>query len=145
MTVIPDIDLQSALNQALAMAFPSMPVSWENKTYSPTVGTPYLRAWLLPAETDVVTLGQSPFQQRTGIFQVDVVYPAGSVGKQWEGWGLAKAKAAQVVAAFTAGTKFTYNALEVTCEKAWPSSGREEGNSWYHIPVNVRYRCESNA
>lgn len=139
MTVIPDKDLQSALNQALAAAFPTMPIAWENTEYTPVVGTPYFRVYLLPAEIDVITLGPSPYQERKGIFQVSVLYPIGI------GFGTPKGKVAEIVAAFRAGTVFTYNTLRVVCDKAWPSSGRKEDNAWYHIPVNVRYHCESNA
>jgi hypothetical protein len=148
MTVIPDKDIQSALNTTLALAFPTMPIAWENAEYldpldatikAPVLGTPYLRVHLLPAETDVITIGETPWQQFQGIFQVSVLYPINI------GFGTPKGKAAEVVAVFKAGTVINYNTLRVICEKVWPSSGMQEDTSWYHIPVNVRYRCESNA
>lgn len=137
MTVIPDKDIQSALNTTLALAFPAMPIAWENTEYTPTIGTAYFRVWLLPAEVDVMTLGPSPWQERKGIFQVSVFYPIGI------GFGTPKGKAAEVVAVFKAGTAITYNTLRIICEKAWPSSGMNDDNGWYHIPVNCRYRCET--
>ncbi len=148
MTVIPDKDLQSALNNALAEAFPMTPIAWENAGYidpmnpditAPVVGTPYFRVFLLPAETDVITLGPSPYQERKGIFQVSVLHPLGV------GFGPPKDTVVEVVTAFKVGTVFTYNTLRVICDKVWPSSGRKEDNAWYHVPVNIRYHCESNA
>lgn len=145
MTVIPDKDIQSALNTTLALAFPMMPIAWENTEYqdptnstikAPVIGTAYFRVWLLPAEVDVMTLGPGPWQERKGIFQVSVFYPVGI------GFGVPKGKAAEVVSIFKAGTAITYNTLRIICEKAWPSSGMVE-DVWYHIPVNVRYRFES--
>lgn len=139
MTVVPEVDLKSALNVALNDAALGLPIAWENDAYTPVVGTAYLRVWNLPAETDVMTLGPEPWQEHKGIFQVSVFYPIG-VGDM-----VPLAKAAAVVAVFRATTTYTYNTLRVICEKAWLSSARVEDNLWYHIPVNIRYRVESNA
>jgi len=136
MTVIPDKDIQSALNTTLALAFPTMPIAWENTEYTPTVGTAYFRVWFLPAEVDVMTLGPSPWQERKGIFQVSIFYPTKI------GFGIPAGKAAEVIAVFKAGTVLTYNTLRIVCEKAWRSSGMIDENGWYSIPVNCRYRCE---
>jgi len=137
MTTVPDRDLQSALNDALYDAFPTMPVAWENVKYVPTVGVAYFRAWLLPGETQVMTLGQEPWTERVGVFQVSVVEPIEI------GFGIPVAKAAEVVAAFKPNTSFVYNGLTVIIDKSWLSSGRVE-DAWYHIPVNIKYRCHYN-
>ena len=138
MAVIPDSDLQSALNARLDTLDDGLEVAWENINFLPVSGTPYLRAWLLPAEPSIATLGNSPWQERRGVFQVDCFYPTG------QGPGPAKLKAAALVALFKAGTRLTYNTLEVTCEKAWPGPAMVE-DGWYHVPVSVMYSCYSNA
>ena len=135
MTIIPDKDLQSALNSALYDAFPTMPIAWENTKYTPAAGTTYFRVWLLPAQTDVMTLGQSPWMHRQGIFQVSVFAPIGI------GFGSSKEKVAEIVAAFKANTSFVYNGLVVIIEKSWPSGALIEDDGWYHTPVSIRYRC----
>ena len=135
MTTVADVDVQSALNDRLHTDFPSTPIAWENVKYTPVPGTPYLRAWLLPAEPRVMTLGPSPVIHRTGIFQVDCFYPAGA------GWGTAKAKAALVVATYKAGTRWVYNGLAVQSERAWPGPAMDDDQGWYHIPVSIRYTC----
>jgi len=132
-TTIPDIDLQSALNDRLYDEFPTLPVAWENVEYAPTVGTPYLRAYLLPAESEVITLGASPYIERRGIFQVDCVYPVGA------GWSAAKTQAAAIVAAFPAGVSFVYNGLTVRVDRSWPGPGMPDANGWYKVPVSIRY------
>jgi hypothetical protein len=137
MTIIPDRDVQSALNDALYDAFPNTPVAWENTKYTPTVGTTYFQVWLMPVEPDVLTIGPSPWQIRRGIFQVSVFSPI-SVG-----FGASKAVAAQIIAAFKPNTSFVYNGLTVIVDKSWVSMGRvdEADGGWYHTPVSVRYRC----
>ncbi len=133
--IVPDKDLQSALNAALYDAFPTMPIAWENTPYTPTIGITYFQVWLMPAETDLMTLGQSPWLMRQGIFQVSVFAPIGI------GFGVAKGKAAEIIAAFKSSTSFVYNGLSVTIEKSWVSGGIIEDDGWYHIPVSIRYRC----
>jgi Bacteriophage related domain of unknown function len=139
MAIIPDRDVQSALNDALYDAFPAEPIAWENTDYNPTVGTLYLRPWLIPAEPEVLCLGSSPpWQARKGIFQVSVFSPIGV------GFGAAKAKAAEIVAAFQANSSFVYNGLTVIIRKSWPGQGIREEDGWYHVPVSISYTCYSN-
>lgn len=135
MTIVPDVDVQSALNDRLNTDFPTTPVAWENYPFSPTTGTPYLRAWILPAESDVVTLGPNPVILRTGIFQIDCCYPLG------KGWGPAKSKAAEIVEDFKAGTRFVYNGLTVQVDRAWPGPGAIDEQGWYRVPVSIKYSC----
>lgn len=139
MTVYPDKDLQSALNKALDDAFPSMDIAWENINFKPEVGTGYLRVSLLPSETDVVTMGPQPFQEHKGIFQVDVFYPLA------QGPGPAMGKAAEIQKVFCPSAQFVYNTVTVQIDKSWPSSGRADQAGWWHVPVNIRYTCYSNA
>ena len=133
--IVPDKDLQSAFNAALYDAFPAMPIAWENVKYTPTVGTTYFRVWMLPTESDLLTIGQSPWILRQGIFQVSVFAPIGI------GFGVPKGKAAEIVAAFKSSTSFVYNGLSVTIAKSWISGAVLEDNGWYAIPVSIRYRC----
>lgn len=138
MAVIPDSDLQSALNARLNTLTGGLAIAWENTPLKPVVGTPYLRAWLLPAEPAIASLGPSPWQERRGIFQVDCCYPVG------DGWGTAKTKVAALVTHFCAGTRLTYNTLVVVVEKSWPGPALvDEG--WYRISVSILYSCYSNA
>ena len=138
MTLIPDQELQLALNSALATAFPTMPIAWENAVYKPIANTAYLKAFLLPAETMVETLGPTPWQERKGIFQVSVVYPIGG------GFLAPKIKAVEVVSAFKASTAITSNGLRILINKSWPGPGFFDTAGWYQIPVSVSYSCYSD-
>lgn len=134
MTIVPDYDLQAALNDRLSDEFPAMPIAWENVPYTPILGTAYFAAHLLPAEPDPFTLGQNPWIERRGIFQVSCFYPA------LAGWGDAKSKAAEVVAAFPAHSSFIYNGLEVNIDRCWPGPGMNQ-DGWYMVPISIRYHC----
>jgi hypothetical protein len=143
MTTIPDYDLQVALNNRLNDEFSMMPIAWENAKYvdpddssieAPVLGTPYLAAFLLPAEPDILTLGTTPYQERRGIFQVSCFYPA------LAGWGPVKTKAAEIVAAFPATLQFVYNGLTISIDKTWPGPGISQ-DGWYMCPVSIKYHC----
>ncbi len=134
MTTVPDYDLQAALNDRLSDEFPTMPVAWENRSFTPVVGTPYLKANLLRADSEVITLGPNPYKERRGIFQVSCMYPAG------EGWGNATSKAAEVAAAFPDSSSFVYNGLTVNIVESTVNSGLP-GDGWYMVPVSIRYSC----
>lgn len=135
MTTVPDYDLQAGLNDRLNDELGSMAIAWENDGYSPTLGTPFLRATLLPGESRAVTLGENPYVERVGIFQVDCIYPIE------DGFGDAKTKAAAIVAAFPANSAFIYNGLEIKIDASWPGPGQPFGNGWYAVPVSIKYRC----
>lgn len=132
MPTVPDSDLQSALNDRLNDEFPNMAIAWENVDFDPALGTPYLAAYLLPAESTVETLGSNPYIERKGIFQVTCVYPAGA------SYVPAKSKAAEIVAAFPAGLQFVFNGLTMTIDKSWPGPGFPK-DGWYQVPVSIRY------
>jgi len=134
MTIVPDYDLQAALNDRLNDEFPLVPIAWENVGYTPDLGTAYLAAHLLPAEPSILTLGSTPYQERRGIFQVSCFYPA------LAGWGPAKTGAANVVAAFPATLQFIYNGLTVIIDKTWPGPGISQ-DGWYMVPVSIQYHC----
>jgi hypothetical protein len=134
MTIVPDYDIQAALNDRLNDEFPTMPTAWENTGYTPTVGTAYFAAHLLRAEPDILTLGPTPYQERKGIFQVSCFYPA------LAGWGAVTSKAAEVVAAFPASSSFVYNGLTVNIEKTWLSNGLPQ-DGWFMVPVSVKFNC----
>lgn len=143
MTTVPDYDIQAALNDRLMDEFPAMPTAWENTGYvdpanptikAPVIGTPYLAAHILRAESNPFTLGQNPWVERQGIFQVSCFYPA------LDGWGTVISKAAEIVAAFPAHSSFIYNGLEVNIDISWLSNGLPQGG-WFMVPVSVRYHC----
>ena len=144
-TIIPERDIQSAFNTELVDAFPAYAsagrIAMQNVDFDPPTSDPWLRGTLLPAEPDIATLGMPPFMQYQGIYQVDVFT------KQNIGPYAPSTIAAEVVAAFTSGLPgrmLVFNGLEIRIVKAWLGQATPEDTGWYHIPVNIAYRCHSN-
>jgi hypothetical protein len=126
-------NVASALNKHLSLMTPTMGIAWENVEYTPpAMGTPYLRSWHLPGETDTITLGPNAVNGYYGVYQIDCLYPIG------KGWQDAKVKAGKVATWFKRGTLITYNTMEVRLIKAYPSPGTVDGG-YYKISVSTEY------
>jgi hypothetical protein len=131
-------DIQSALHKQLVQLTPSLPIAWENKEYSPTAGTPYLRSWLLPGQTTTVSLGPDGYNLYVGVYQIDCLYPIN------KGWYPAKVKAGAICTLFKRGTLITYNSICVRVMKCYPSSGDIDGD-FHKVSVSVEYECYDNS
>jgi hypothetical protein len=130
-------DIQSALNKKLNTLTPSLPINWENTEYTPTIGTSYLRAWLLPGETSTLTLGPNGFNEYVGVLQIDCMYPIG------KGWRDAKVEADSLCTLFKRGTLLTYNNINVRVMKSWPEPAVVDG-PYYKVSVSVVYTSYDN-
>lgn len=114
---------------------PAQPIAWPNVEF--TASGDYLAASLLPAETDVASLGVDGFNRHAGLFQVSAFTTegAGEIGL--------RSTASEVAAHFKRGTVITRNDLSVriftppTVGPALPEPG------WLSIPVTVRWRCDA--
>jgi hypothetical protein len=107
----------------------SIPVAWENVSFSPPAG-PYLRAFLLPALTVGAALGAEASNKHRGIFQVDCICPGGN------GWGPCLVIAEQVRVQFKRGTRLMDGNLIVESVSFGP--GMMDGTR-YKIPVSISY------
>lgn len=106
-------------------------VAWQNVDFTPTPGDPYLRPHLMEAEPVAVGCGESAQNRHRGIYQVDVLYPAG------EGWGECAEMAEEIRALFKRGTRLG----SVTVETSYAGPPLRE-ETRYKIPVTIRYRAE---
>ena len=131
-------DIQHALNKHCSTFTALTSVVYENIEYSPTIGIPYLRTWLLPGETFPLTLGPEGVMDYGGVFQIDCCYPKG------RGWKLAKDMAGKVCTHFNRGTLITYNNILVRIRRAWPGPAIIE-EELYRVPVSVLYECFDNS
>lgn len=69
-------EIRIALENHLATSSPALPaISWPNVPYTPTTGTPYIRARFMPVTRRPVTAGPTPEQRHTGLFMVNVYTP----------------------------------------------------------------------
>jgi hypothetical protein len=124
--------VRTAIEIALHAMTPALETAWENRNYTPTAGTPYQRAFLMPATPDNATKGDQHYRER-GVFQVSLYYPVN------EGAAKAMARAQLIRATFYRGSSFT-NGTVTTRIDATPEIGRGmvENDRWV-LPVSIRY------
>lgn len=134
MTVFADI--AAALDTHLSTMTSLPPVAWENREYTPTNGTLYLRPTMLFGDTVQGTLGTSGTDINEGIYQIDVFAKSG------DGKGAGIVMADLVATRFKRGTSLTYNSRTVTVISARRKPGNIDGN-WYQIPVEIVYRSHT--
>lgn len=111
-------------------------VAYENAPFTPTQGTTYLRASLLPADTSSADLAGAHRAYR-GVFQVSVVAPINT------GPGAAAGIADELIALFVHNARLTSGA--VTVQQVSPASAAaalQEDNA-YVIPVSFAYRADA--
>lgn len=115
-----------ATAQSLSVAKPNIP-------FTPTPGTPYLKAWLLPASTDSNDI-EGITEDHQGVFQVSCWYPQGA-------GPMAVTEAASLVAAHYRRQKLTHESLSLKIVKPPALSPLMEDDGWAHIAVSIRYRA----
>ncbi|MEE4465711.1 phage tail terminator-like protein, partial [Azotobacter chroococcum] len=100
--------IRSLYEQRLAAwaAARSLPVAWQNVPFTPPASGIYLRAFLLPADTDSLDL-EGAHRLYTGVFQISIVAPNGN------GSGDAEQPAADLDAEFPQNLRLTSGAFAV--------------------------------
>lgn len=129
--------IRSLIEQRLATwaASKSLPVAWQNFAFTPP-STTYLRAFLLPAETDSPDL-QGAMRTFTGVYQVSIVLPEG------QGSDAGETLAAEIDALFPLNLRLTSGAVTVqVIGPASPGPAIHDG-ARYLLPVSFRYRCDT--
>jgi Bacteriophage related domain of unknown function len=138
-SAIVDSQIFNALANALDAYVVANPVAvaYPGLSFVPVPGQPYLRPWLLPAPT--ITTDWARSNDFSGIFQIDVFWPAG------QGIKPAMAAAAQIVDYFAGGTPYAGTDIAVQVNEAPYLSPAQQEPGWLQIPVNVRYRAFASA
>ncbi len=122
------IALESRLN-SIAGA-PS--IAWENVQFTPTPGTAYQACYILRAEPDNATIGDSFFRER-GIFHINLFYPVGN------GANAAELMASSIRSAFSRGTTLTSGTTKVNITNTPEvGQGSVDGDRWM-VPVKIRW------
>lgn len=125
--------IEAALNTQLISSAGGVDISYQNKKYTPVDGTPYIRPNFLPAQPEPWVVGAAT-NFHTGIYQVDLIYPAG-VGQS----GINN-KADEIITAFNQATLLTYSGVNVYIKSSGRGNAQQNGN-WYFMPVNIRWEC----
>lgn len=131
-------DVWASIRKAFAvklntLTLPSgVTIAWANTHFQPTLGSPWVRANLIPAQTRQGSIGEDGTDLHQGIFQVDVFYPSNS------GDGAAFALADDILEHFSRGTVLIADGIRVRMETSNPTTPNSEPD-WYHVPVELRW------
>lgn len=132
--------IKEALNAHLAglVLSPSLPIAWTNVGFTPPIDTtgkpkPYLRATFLKNPNVRRSINPSATHRMSGLYQVDVYYPAGS------GEIAASEIAAAVVARFDAGTKLETGTITVRVDERPTDGNALIDGVLMQIPVTIRW------
>jgi len=130
MSVFTDISI--ALDTRLGTMSGLPDVAWPNRTYTPVIGTTYLRPTLLPADSIAATVGTSGTDENIGVYQVSVFTEAGN------GKSAGMVMSDLIASHLKRDTELTYNSRTVRIKNVSQSPASTSGG-WFQIPVNIEY------
>lgn len=113
----------------------SLPIAWQNVPFTAPSGT-YLRAFLLPADTDSQDLAGA-HRAYTGVFQVSIVAPAG------QGSVVAETLAAELDALFPNNLLLSSGAFGAQIVSPCSTGPAIQDDTRYTLPVWFRYRADT--
>lgn len=125
------VAIRAALEVALAAMSPALATAWENVPYSPVVGTPYQRVFLLKAAPDNPEMGT--FTRDQGILQISLAYPLDT------GPNAAEARAELIRDTFYRGATFTASGVSVTVLNTPEVAPAIVEPDRYVVPVRIRF------
>lgn len=128
-------DIQAALDGRLDSYTGDYEVAWPNTNFEPQANQTFLSPSFLPVETIQASLGAEGKDNTTGIYQIDVVYPAGS-GRSTIPDGLADH--------FKRGTVLSYNGVNVRIRSVSISPALTEG-AFHFVPISVDFYTYTDA
>ena len=112
-------------------------VAWENASFTPTAGSPYLKPSLLPGEPFQCEIGTDGANRHSGVYQISVFAPAGKSTSQID------SLINSLCTHFKRGTTLSYYAgCVVTIIKAYPGPMMTE-TDWIHVPITINYRVDA--
>jgi hypothetical protein len=113
---------------------PALSIAWENLPFTEPAGL-YLRAYLLPADTDAPDLAGAT-RVYVGVFQVNVVAPLN------KGAGEAMGVADELAALFVVDTQLT-NTITVQQTTPCRIAPALASDTRYVLPVSFQYRADA--
>jgi hypothetical protein len=128
----PFSDIRAAFSAKLLTLSPLPSIAWENVSFTPVIGTPYLQPFLLPGEPYQAEQGEAGQNRHAGVYQVSIYAPSGA------GVGVINALADAVCNLFKRGTVLTYSPISLTIWKAYPGPMMQD-TDWIHIPITIYY------
>lgn len=129
--------IRQLYEQRLATWAAAKPISvaWQNVPFTAPAGT-YLRAFLLPADTDSLDLA-GDHRAYTGVFQVSIVAPAA------QGSAVAETLADEIAALFPNYLLLSSGAFGVQIVSPCSTGPAIQDDTRYTLPVWFRYRADT--
>ncbi|EJM92408.1 phage tail terminator-like protein [Pseudomonas sp. GM67] len=116
---------------------PALPIAYEDVDFTPPAdGSPYLQAFLLPANTTSEDLEGKHTAYR-GVFQVSVVTKAGS------GRGAAESIADEIAALFPNNLALTKTTFTVYVRSPMATASPQQGDTTTTLPLSFTYRADT--
>jgi len=116
---------------------PVLRIAYQGVAFTQAPGETYLAAFLLPAGTYSATLG-GDHKAYTGLFQINVVTPAGT------GTGKAESIVDELAALFPLNDRYTKSGLTVmTLTPVEPGPDIEAGSN-LNVSASFQYRADTN-
>lgn len=116
---------------------PALPIAYEDVAFTPSAdGSPYLRAFLLPANTTSEDLEGKHTAYR-GVFQVSVVTKAGA------GRGAAELIAEEIAALFPNNLALTKTTFTVYVRSPMATAPAQQGDTTTSLPMSFTYRADT--
>ena len=118
-----------ATSQSLTIALPNVPFT------PPAVGltTKYLRASLLPADTEALGVTYAATNKHYGLMQLDVFYGIGG------GEVAPRRIAAQIISYFKRGTRMMSNGFTIEIQQTPRVGPQSKDGGWIFLPVRIPY------
>lgn len=132
-------NLHKALDDRLSTVASVPSIVKENEEASLTINTstsgistPYIRTTVLPAESDLLSIGTTGYSKRHGLYQMSCFFPTG------DGFDIPESLVDAIVAKFQRGLTLTEDGTVVRVRQSWREAAVEEGHL-YMVPVVVRW------
>ena len=116
---------------------PVLRIAYQGVTFTQTAGETYLAAFTLPAGTNSETLG-GDHRAYTGLFQINVVTPAGT------GTGKAEGIVDELAALFPLNARYTKAGLTVMTLTPVAPGPEVEVDSNLTVSASFEYRADTN-
>ena len=128
-------DIRAALEVKLSNVSGIPDIAYENVSYSPTTGTPFVQPRLIPVSRRPAVRGINPQNRYDGVFRAFCYAPEGN------GPSVADDLADKVIDAFDATTDISFtNGSDETIIVSVDYAERDNGfvdSPWYYVAVNI--------
>lgn len=126
------LNVRRALEKQLAGVTGIPSISYDNVPFTPTNGTPWVRASLKPSESRQTALGITGTRRISGVMFIDLFYPVGG------GPADAEIMAETVMESFKSGATLVEASQDVHIQYSEPSPSLVL-DGWYQVPLVVAW------